>query len=203
VDLPADQRSGLLTQASLLSLTAHSDSTSPTRRGKFVLDQLLCQSPPPPPPNVDFKLPPPVPGQSARQRFAAHTTNPTCAGCHLYIDPIGFGFESYDAIGRFQATDGGQPVDASGEIKGSVDLDGPFVGAVALARKLVASNQVRRCLVKQWFSFAHGRPDEAGDAASLAQALSRFGATGADVRELMIALVKTEAFRSLLVEVPR
>jgi hypothetical protein len=202
-DLPAGQRSGLLTHASLLTLTAHSDSTSPTRRGKFVLDQVLCQSPPPPPPNVDFKLPPPMPGQSARQRFAAHTTNPACAGCHVFIDPIGFGFESYDAIGRFQATDGGQPVDASGEIKGSVDVDGPFVGAVALGRKLVGSNQVRRCLVQQWFSYAHGRPDEAGDAASVAEALDRFVAASGDVRELMVALVKTPAFRSLVVEVPR
>jgi hypothetical protein len=199
-DLPPEQRSGLLTQASLLTLTAHSDSTSPTRRGKFVLDQLLCQSPPPPPPNVDFKLPPPVPGQSARQRFVVHTTNPACAGCHLFIDPIGFGFENYDAIGRFQATDGGQPVDASGEIKGSVDLDGPFVGAVALGRKLVASKQVRRCVVKQWFSYVHGRADEAGDAASIAEALDRFTASSGDVRELMIALVKTPAFRSLVVE---
>jgi len=199
-DLPSDQRSGLLTQASLLTLTAHSDSTSPTRRGKFVLDQLMCQSPPPPPPDVDFKLPPAVPGQSARQRFVAHTANPTCAGCHLFIDPVGFGFENYDAIGRFQTTEGGKPVDASGEIKGSVDLDGPFVGAVALGRKLVASSQVRRCFAKQWFSFAHGRADEAGDAASVAVALDRFTAAGGDVRELMVALVKTEAFRSMLVE---
>jgi hypothetical protein len=202
-ELPPDQRSGLLTQASLLTLTAHADSTSPTRRGKFVLDQLMCQSPPPPPPDVDFKLPPPVPGQSARQRFVAHTANPACAGCHLYIDPIGFGFESYDAIGRFQAGSAGQPVDASGEIKGSADLDGPFVGAVALAARLVGSNQVRRCVVKKWFSFAQGRPDEAGDAASVAAALDRFSGSNADLRELIIALVKTDSFRSLLVDLPR
>jgi hypothetical protein len=199
-ELPADQRSGLLTQASLLTLTAHSDSTSPTRRGKFVLDQLLCQPPPPPPPNVDFKLPPPVAGQSARQRFAAHTTNPTCAGCHLFIDPVGFGFENYDAIGRYRASDGGGPVDASGEVKGSADLDGPFVGAVALGRKLAGSAQVRRCLVRQWFSFAQGRPAEAGDEASVARALDQFTAAGGDLRELVVALVKSDAFRSRLVE---
>jgi hypothetical protein len=202
VDLPAGQRSGLLTHASLLTLTAHSDSTSPTRRGKFVLDQIMCQSPPPPPPNVDFKLPPPKPGQTARERFAAHTANPTCAACHLLIDPVGFGFESYSAIGKFQATDGGKPVDASGDIRGSVDLDGPFVGVVALGRKLVASAQVRRCLVQQWFSYAQGRPDEAGDAASVAAALELFAGSGSNVRELMVALVKTDAFRSRLVEVP-
>jgi hypothetical protein len=202
-ELPAGQRSGLLTQASLLTLTSHSDSASPTRRGKLVLDQLMCQPPPPPPPDVDFKLPPPVPGQSARERFAAHTTNPACAGCHLFIDPVGFGFANYDAIGQFQATEGGRPVDASGEIKGSVDLDGPFVGAVALGRKLAASGQVRRCLVEQWFSYAQGRADESGDAASVTQALDRFNASGGDLRELMVALVRTDAFRSMVVEVAR
>ena len=94
-------------------------------------------------------------------------------------------------------------MDASGEIKGSADLDGPFVGAVALGRKLTASSQVRRCFVRQWFGFAHGRADEAGDTGSLAGALDRFTASGGDVRELMIALVKTESFRSMVVEVAR
>jgi hypothetical protein len=201
-ELPPGQRSGLLTHASFLTLTAHSDSTSPTRRGKFVLDRLLCQPPPPPPPNVDFKLPPPRPGQSARERFADHTTNAACAACHLVMDPIGFGFESYDAIGRFQTSDGGKAVDASGEIRGSADLDGPFVGAVELGRKLAGSAQVRRCLARQWFRFAEGRDGDAGDEASLAAALAAFTSSRGSVRELMIALVESDAFLSRVVEGP-
>jgi hypothetical protein len=202
-DLPAGQRSGLLTHASLLALTAHSDSTSPTRRGKFVLDQIMCQPPPPPPADVDFTLPPPVPGQTARERFAVHTANPSCAACHLIIDPVGFGFEGYDAVGRYQTTDAGKRVDARGEIHGSEDLDGPFEGALELGRKLAASDQVRRCLVEQWFSFAQGRGPEAGDAASIAAALAVFTASGGSVRELMVALVGTDAFLSRVVEGPR
>jgi hypothetical protein len=201
VDLDPKQRSGLLTHASILALTSNDDTTSPVRRGKFVLDQLLCQSPPAPPPNVDTTFPAPVPGQTLRERFATHTTNTTCAACHLFIDPIGFGFEHYDPVGRYRDTDAGKPVDASGQIKGTRDINGPFDGAIELGRKLVASPQARACMVKQWFAFAHGRPDAAGDQAAMNAIVDTFERSGGNVRELIIALVKSDAFRTRLVEV--
>jgi hypothetical protein len=201
VDLDPRQRSGLLTHASILALTANDDTTSPVRRGKFVLDQLLCQSPPAPPPNVDTTFPAAVPGQTVRERFATHTTNAACASCHAYIDPIGFGFENYDPIGRYRTTDGGKAVDTSGQIKGTRDINGPFNGAVELGRKLVASPQARECMAKQWFAFSQGRPDEAGDAASMREIVDGFERSGANVRELVVALIKSEAFRTRLVEV--
>jgi hypothetical protein len=200
VNLDPTQRSGLLTHASLLALASGSDSTSPTLRGKFVLDQLICQSPPPPPPDVDFTLPALKPGQTARERFAAHTTNPTCAACHKFIDPVGFGFENYDAIGKWRTTDAGQPVDASGSVNNTRDMDGPFVGAIALGKKLVASAQARECMVKKWFSFGQGRTDDDGDQASIASALGAFG-TNATVRDMLVALTRTDSFRTRLVEV--
>jgi hypothetical protein len=201
-DLDPGQRAGLLTEASVLTLTANADSTSPTRRGKLVRDRLLCQPPPPPPPQAEFMLPRAQPGQTARQRFAQHVANPSCAACHTLTDPIGFGFESYDPIGRFRTVDNGQPVDASGEVTGTEDADGPFVGAVALARRLAGSQQVRACFGRQWFGLMQGRPDEPGDQASVAAALAAFAVAGGDLRELMVALTGTDAFRLQLVEGP-
>jgi hypothetical protein len=201
VDLDPKQRSGILTHASVLSLTANDDTTSPVRRGKFVLDQLLCQSPPAPPPNVDTTFPAPVPGQTLRERFATHTSNSACAACHLFIDPIGFGFEHYDPVGRYRETDAGKPVDASGEIRGTRDINGRFDGALELGRKLVASPQARACMVKQWFAFAQGRPDVEGDQAAVATIVDAFERSGGNVRELIVALIKSDAFRTRLVEV--
>jgi hypothetical protein len=200
VTLDPTQRSGLLTQASLLSRTAHDDSNSPTRRGKFVRDSFMCQSPPPPPPGI-----PPLPtlktGQTARERYQMHVANATCATCHTLMDPVGFGFENYDPVGKFRTMDGGKPVDASGEILQSEDLDGKFNGVIDLSKRLVGSNNVRTCIAKQWFRYALGRTEDTGDAASIKTAVDAFAPAG-DLRELIIATTKTDSFRSRVVEVP-
>jgi hypothetical protein len=201
VDLDPSQRAGLLTQASILTRTAHSDGSSPTRRGKFVREALMCQPPPPPPPGVDTTPPPRTPNQTRRALYAQHATNPVCAACHQLTDPVGFGFENYDAIGRYQTMDGGKPIDASGEISASEDLDGVFVGAVALAKKLAASNSVRTCMAEHWFSFALGRAPAAGDEASIKAAFDGF-APGGDLRALMVALTRTDSFLTRVVEAP-
>jgi hypothetical protein len=193
------QRSGLLTEASLLTRTAHDDSNSPTRRGKFVREAFMCQSPPPPPPGI-----PPLPsvktGQTARERYQQHVANATCAACHTLMDPIGFGFSNYDPIGRYQTMEGGRTVDASGEILSSQDLDGTFNGVVELSKKLAGSNNVRACLTAQWFRYALGRAEDSGDAASIKAAVAAFAPAG-DVRELIIATTKTDSFRSRVVDV--
>lgn len=201
VDLDPTQRAGILTQASLLTVTAHNDSTSPTRRGKFVRDRLMCQSPPPPPPNVSFKLPPPKPGESARERYAVHVANPSCASCHTLTDPVGFGFENYDAIGKYRSSDGGKAIDASGQVNASNDIDGPFVGVIELSQKLARSEQVRDCMARQWFRYAQGRNEADGDEASVRVALAAFEAKGSDLRELIVATTLADAFRLRVVEV--
>jgi hypothetical protein len=194
------ERSGLLTEAGLLTRTAHDDSNSPTRRGKFVRESFMCQSPPPPPPGI-----PPLPslktGQTARERYQQHVANATCAACHTLMDPIGFGFENYDPIGKYRSMDGGKPVDASGEILQSEDLNGKFDGVVELSKMLAGSNNVRTCLTKQWFRYALGRSEDTGDAASIKTAVDAFAPTG-DVRELIVATTKSDSFRSRVVEVP-
>jgi hypothetical protein len=201
VALDPSERAGLLTQASLLTRTAHTDGSSPTRRGKFVREALMCQPPPPPPPGVDTTPPPRTPNQTRRELYAQHATNPVCAACHLMTDPVGFGFENYDAIGRYQLMDGGKPVDAAGEIIGSEDLDGAFVGAVALAKKLAASNSVRTCMARHWFEFALGRTAVDGDQTSIKAAFDAFS-PGGDLRSLMVALTKTDSFLTRVVEAP-
>ena len=110
------------------------------------------------------------------------------------MDPIGFAFENFDAIGRFRSTDGGAPVDASGQITGSASSDGAFTGASALARHLLGSGQVHRCLSQQWFRFATGRMESPADEQSVAQAYQAFADSGLDMRELLVALTQTNGF---------
>ncbi len=189
----ATRRAGFLTHAGLLGVNAKPNQTSPVQRGKFVQEQLICTDLPPPPGNVEAILPEPSATATTRERFSQHSAVPACAGCHQLMDPIGLGFEHYDGVGRWRDTENGRAVDASGVIKGS-DVDGPFVGAVALADRLAGSAAVRGCVVRQWFRFAHGRAETAEDACTLAKVGERFAAAKYDVRELLVALTQTDAF---------
>ncbi|MCP4500296.1 MAG: DUF1588 domain-containing protein [Deltaproteobacteria bacterium] len=112
----ADERAGVLTLAGVQALLAKSDQNSPIARGVFIRERILCEPLPPPPDDVPI-IPPDVdPDATTRERFAAHTENPSCASCHWLIDPIGFGFEHYDALGRYRSAKNRFPVDASGEV---------------------------------------------------------------------------------------
>ncbi len=195
VDLPADQRSGVLTHASVLSVHANANQTSPILRGKFVREKFLCQEIPPPPANVNITPPKVDPKLTTKQRFEQHRTDRSCSGCHQMMDPIGFGFEHYDAIGAYRTVDGAFPVDAVGELTVTKDANGAFNGAVELGAKLAASEQVRRCVATQWFRFALGRGEVDDDADSLAAAYEAFARKGFDVRELMVAIAMSHAFR--------
>lgn len=193
VELPPE-RSGILTMPGFLAVHAHPDQTSPVLRGKFVREKLLCQPPPPPPPDANVTLPPAESGTSARARFTAHATDPSCAGCHRLMDPIGFAFENFDAIGAYRATEGGEPIDASGELV-QTDVDDTFVGVRELATLLAQSQMVRDCLATQWFRFGSGRfDDEERDACALGQIRDAFSASGGDLMEMMLALTQTDTF---------
>src|SRR6185295_2197105 len=146
--LPTAERAGLLTQPALLAKLAHPNQTSPIRRGIFVREKLLCQTLPPPPANIRIVPPDPDPNATTRERFGQHTANEFCRNCHKLIDPVGFGFEAYDQLGRFRTTENNRPVDSSGELVGSGEsaIDGPFASAPELARRLASSQTVRTCL---------------------------------------------------------
>jgi hypothetical protein len=197
VDLPPQQRAGLLTQASVMTVLAGAEEASPILRGKFVREKILCETIRPPPPDVDLRTPPFDPRQTKKERFARHRSDPSCAFCHDKMDPTGFGFEHYDAVGAWRAVDGAFPVDAGGRLSGTDDADGPFDGAVALAARLAKSPQVRRCVATQWFRAALGRGERPEDSASREAAYQAFARAGFDVRELIVAIARSDAFRHL------
>jgi hypothetical protein len=125
---------GILTRAGIMAANAKVNQTSPVVRGFFVRERMMCAPPPPPPATVNTTPPSPDPNSTTRERFAKHRADPACASCHELMDPMGFAFEHYDAVGRWRDTDGGKAIDATGEIVGSDDADGKFDGALELVR---------------------------------------------------------------------
>jgi Protein of unknown function (DUF1592)/Protein of unknown function (DUF1588)/Protein of unknown function (DUF1595)/Protein of unknown function (DUF1585)/Protein of unknown function (DUF1587) len=188
-------RSGLLTLASTQAV--HPRVASPNaavNRGHMVRRDFLCQTVPPPPGAVDFTLPPNADQLSAQELLREHQANPTCKGCHVLMDSIGFGFESYDLMGAYRTTDErGQKLDTSGEISG---LDGgTFLNAREMSQKLAKSPEVRGCFSTQWFRFALGRDPEPADACTeqlFTEALSKGKGS---LRDGLVALVTSDSFR--------
>lgn len=196
--LEGTQRKGLLAQPGFLAFKAMPDGSSPVRRGIFVLDKLMCEAPPPPP--ADANITPPVPSTSntTRERFAKHSSDPGCKGCHQFIDPVGFTFENYDGMGQWRDSENGQTVDASGGIINSRDpeLIGDVTGVAALEELLAGSSRVHGCVAEEFYRFALGRSLSETDACTMAQINKRFLDSGGNFRALMLAIVESEAFRS-------
>jgi hypothetical protein len=192
VTVPSGRASGILTLPAFLSLMAKPDQSWPIYRGKFVREALFCQDLPAPPPNIP-KPPDVAPGVSTRERLAEHETNMTCSGCHSLMDPIGFGFEHYDAIGRYRTTDGNQPVDATGRLTGT-DVDGDFDGITELADALKKSKEVRECVARQWFRFTTGRYEQKMDGCSMKSIVTAFESAGSSLNALPKAVVVSDAF---------
>jgi hypothetical protein len=183
---PDNPRRGILGKGAILALTSHPSRTSPVRRGKWVLTELLCSAPPPPPPNVAELAKEEASQGSLRQRMERHRRDPACAGCHATMDPIGFGLESFDGIGRWRELDEGAPIDASGELFG-----GSFDGPVELSRIIAARPELRRCVAQKVLTYALGRGVTSDDEADLSKIAARPG-----LREIIIAAATSEAFRS-------
>jgi len=187
------ERAGLLTQASVLAAHSKAGESFPIARGKFVRVGLLCQTLPAPPANVP-PSPVPNPNLTTRERFSAHSADPACSGCHALIDPIGFGLENYDGIGQFRTTENGKPVDASGLLTSTRDIDGAFKGGVELAMKLASSAESKACLALQAYRWAFGRREVDGEGAVTEAMAQSLAAGGLDVRELAVAITKSDNF---------
>jgi hypothetical protein len=196
ISVPAE-RSGLLTQPALMALLAHADQSAPVLRGVFVREKLLCLEVEQPPPDVVAVAPEVDQTATTRERFAQHTADPKCRGCHVVIDGLGFGFERYDQLGRYRETENMLPVDDSGEVVSSLDptLDGPFNGAIELSQRLAQNARVRDCVATQWYRYAMGRVEDESDACSLNQVKERFSTGNGAFRELLIGIVLSDAFR--------
>jgi hypothetical protein len=204
VELPATQRAGVLTRAAFLSVFANTAAQSPIRRGTFTLEEVLCMPLGDPPPDVDDT---PIDGgeqpgddgepvvMTIREATEARTGETQCRGCHGLINPVGFAFEHYDAIGRWQDDEAvsGLPVDASGQLQGT-DVDGPVQGAVELGQALAGSAQVRACFARRWLE--EGLGGELGELDQCAEdrVIEAFTTSG-DMRELVTAIVLSSSFR--------
>jgi hypothetical protein len=188
---PEQERAGLLGQVSLLVLLARSDRTSPTLRGKFVRETFMCDVIPPPPPDVKFDLPPDAEAPTMRAKLLAHQTNPSCAGCHVFMDNVGFALEHFDGAGFYRTEENGVPIDATGEIDGL----GSFDGARELGALLRDAPAVHACTVKQLFRHAAGHLETPGELVSLDAVTARFADGGYRLRDLLVEVVASDAFR--------
>jgi hypothetical protein len=193
VATPDVRRAGLLGQASVLGSYAYSDQTSPVRRGLFVRQRLLCQEVPPPPANVPA-VPTVSEGGTTRQRFEQHMGDGACAGCHQRMDPIGFGFEHFDPIGRYRDDEHGLPIDASGMLSSVDGADHAFSTLPELAGVIAESQTARACFVKQTFRFTTGWADSVDTACVVGDIAARFDASQGDVPTMLVDVVETAAF---------
>jgi hypothetical protein len=193
--LPNDSpRTGILSKAAFLSQFANQKEGSPTLRGKFIRDALLCQAIPPPPGNVNAMLqdPPADQPMTKRQRLVQHRNTPTCAACHGLMDPLGLPLESFDAIGRFRTLDHGLPIDPSGEIDGQAVADARAMG-VAMSSSAALAN----CLVRRYYTYAVGHEERDVDGSVVDALATSFQASGFKLRQLVLDTVTQPAFSSV------
>ncbi len=218
---PETGRAGVLGQPMFLTLTGKPMDTSPTDRGLYIREQFLCQSVPPPPPGVNATLPPVTDAKpmTNRELLQSHLTNPACASCHRLIDPIGFGFEQYDTLGRFrekhfltifptrdeakkkrktEATKYELPIDPSGEVRGIAVEDGVsqarFSSPKDLGLILAAEPACQKCIVRQLFRYALGRPETEADRETIRAAFDDFRDSQFRFQELIISIVRSDTF---------
>jgi len=162
VSLAGTPRAGVLTQGSVLTLTSNPTRTSPTKRGKWVLEELFNQPPPPPPPGVGLLNDDAhqLTGETLRKRMEQHRKDPACATCHMRMDPMGFSLENFDAIGKWRTMEGPVPVDASGELPDGTKFKGPVeLRGILMKRKA----DFVRCLSEKMLTYAIGRGTEISD----------------------------------------
>lgn len=194
VDLDPDQRSGLLTLSAFLAGHAHTDNASPVLRGVFVLRKLYCSSiGSPPAVGAAMVTPAPVPGHTNREMYTALTAAPLCTSCHARINPAGFLFEHYDALGAWQDQDVGRAVDASGGVDGA-----PYADAVDFLHQASTDDAVAKCLVRQWLKYAWG--GEAADRASMETDVHAAWRTDARLSTLLREVVMHPRFRAVPVD---
>lgn len=195
VDLPEDSlRGGLVTMGGSLAVSSFPTRTSPVLRGKWILEKLLNAPPPPPPPNVpplsderDDRI-----GKTLRQRLEIHRANPTCASCHDLLDPLGFGLESFDAIGRKRAQDNGIEVDDAGKLPTGES----FKGAKELKKILMdRKEQVMRAVVTRMMAYALGRSLVDSDYCEIDRIFDRLKSDDYHGQTLILEIVRSVPFR--------
>jgi hypothetical protein len=192
VSLPDKNRGGLLTQASILTVTSNPTRTSPVKRGKWVLEQILGTPPPPPPPGVlGLEAQKELTG-TLRQRMEQHRTNPACANCHQQMDALGFAFENFDAIGRFRAKDGADVIDPSGTLPSGQSFKGPSELKTVLTEK---KDLLARNVTEKLMTYALGRGLEYYDERTIKQVVAEMAKHDYKFSTLVASIVQSDPFR--------
>jgi mono/diheme cytochrome c family protein len=195
VSLPKDgPRGGLLTQASILTVTSNPTRTSPVKRGRWVLEQILGAPPPPPPPDVP-ELKEDAKAQltgSLRQRMEQHRENPACASCHAKMDPLGFAFENFDGVGAFRKKDGEFVIDPSGTLPDGKSFKGPAELRTILMEK---KGQFAKCLTEKMMTYALGRGVQFYDRRAVNKILAALEKDDYKFSRLVIEIARSDPFR--------
>jgi hypothetical protein len=193
VSLAGTNRGGLLTQAGVLTVTSNPTRTSPVKRGKWVLENLLGEPPPPPAPDAA-----PLDDQTQltgtlRQRLEQHRADPRCATCHQKMDPLGFALENFDAIGGWRTRDEGQPIDATGELPSGEK----FNGAKELQSLLLETkrDQFVRCLTEKMLTYALGRGLEYYDQCAVNEIRTAVAEDDYRISTLVLEIVRSDPFQ--------
>lgn len=193
VSLEDSGRRGVLTHASVLTLTSYPRRTSPVQRGKWILENLFGDAPPPAPPNVpelDASASE-TESLSVREQMAVHRTNPVCASCHQVMDPLGLGLENFDGIGRWRDEEHGEPVDASGELPDGRTFEGPSeLMEILLSRR----EDFFRTLTEKMLIYATGRGLEYYDKCVIDDCVSHMERHDHRFSSLVEAIVLSDAF---------
>lgn len=192
VNLSDTQRGGLLTHASILSVTSNPTRTSPVKRGKWIMENLLGEPPPPAAPDVVPLEQQELTG-TLRQRMEQHRRDPACASCHRLMDPLGFALENFDAVGRWREQDGGHNIDPSGVLPSGESFQG-----IAELKSILTGPQKKkfiRCLTEKMLIYALGRGLRYEDQCTVNEIVERLEANDYRMSELILAIVESAPFR--------
>jgi len=192
VQLQGSERGGLLTQGSVLTITSPPTRSSPVKRGAWVLENILGTPPPPPPPDVPELDPKEVTATNLRERLEQHRANAVCASCHSKVDPLGFAFENYDAVGAFRKSEANKPIDASGKIP-----DGRKINGMADLKKALLADKEKfvRHLSEKMLTYALGRGVEYYDKRAVDRIVSEVAKDDFKFSRMVIATVQSDPFR--------
>jgi mono/diheme cytochrome c family protein len=193
VALPEGRR-GVITHASILTLTSNPRDTSPVKRGKWILENVLGTPPPPAPPNVPSfeETKDKHKNMSLRQQLELHRENPSCASCHRVMDPLGLGFENFDPVGRWRDKDGEHPIDASGQLASGEEFSGATELVAVLETK---KTQVARHFIEKLLTYALGRGLEPYDTCTVDKILVAAEADDYRLSTILVSIATSDPFR--------
>jgi hypothetical protein len=193
VKLADENRWGLLGKASVLSVTSYPHRTSPTIRGKWLLENILAAPVPPPPPSVNTNLEEKtIKASSVREMLEQHRANPACASCHARMDPLGFSLENFDALGQWRTKDGEAPIDASGVLLNGTKVDGPAALRTALVQQ---KDQFVKAVTEKLLMYGVGRQMEYHDAPAIRSIMRAAAVDDYRWSSTILAIVKSTPFQ--------